>query len=58
VHAWNAHLLKRARVPVAGVGEGHIAAVSAVAFSRRGPTFMVSGGADKLLKVIQDQKLS
>jgi hypothetical protein len=38
----------------AGVGEGHIAAVSAVAFSCRGPSFMVSGGADKLLKVIPD----
>lgn len=38
-------------LPLAGVGEGHIAAVSAVAFSRRGPKFMVSGGADKLLKV-------
>ncbi len=34
-----------------GVGEGHIGAVSAVAFSRRGAKFAVSGGADKLLKV-------
>ena len=33
------------------MGDGHIAAVSAVAFSRRGPKFAVSGGADKLLKV-------
>ncbi len=34
----------------AGVGEGHISSVSAVALSRRGPRFAVSGGADKLLK--------
>ncbi|KAK9810337.1 hypothetical protein WJX72_008955 [[Myrmecia] bisecta] len=30
---------------------GHVAAVSALAFSRRGAAFLVSGGADKLLKV-------
>jgi U3 small nucleolar RNA-associated protein 13 len=34
-----------------GVGAGHVAAVGAVAFSRRGGGFLVSGGADKLLKV-------
>ncbi len=36
---------------VAGRGEGHISAVSAVAFSQRSASFLVSGGADKLLKV-------
>ena len=36
---------------VAGRGEGHISAVSAVAFSQRSASFIVSGGADKLLKV-------
>ena len=35
----------------AGRGEGHISAVSAVAFSQRTAAFVVSGGADKLLKV-------
>ena len=33
------------------VGTGHVGAVSAVAFARRGGGFLVSGGADKLLKV-------
>lgn len=33
------------------VGDGHVGAVSAVAFSRKGEGFLVSGGADKLLKV-------
>ncbi len=36
---------------MAGRGEGHISAVSAVAFSQRSASFIVSGGADKLLKV-------
>ena len=31
-------------------GGDHAGAVSALAFSRRGPAFLVSGGADKLLK--------
>lgn len=35
----------------AGRGEGHISAVSAVAFSCKTAAFIVSGGADKLLKV-------
>ncbi|KAL3146439.1 hypothetical protein ABBQ32_003118 [Trebouxia sp. C0010 RCD-2024] len=34
-----------------GVGEGHVAAVSAVAFTRRSAKHLVSAGADKLLKV-------
>ena len=34
-----------------GRGEGHISAVSAVAFSCKTGAFIVSGGADKLLKV-------
>ena len=38
-------------VATAGRGEGHISAVSAVAFSQRSAAFIVSGGADKLLKV-------
>lgn len=33
------------------VGQGHVGAVSALAFSRRSLNFLVSGGADKLLKV-------
>ena len=33
------------------VGQGHVGAVSALAFSRRSLYFLVSGGADKLLKV-------
>ena len=33
------------------LGGSHAGAVSAVAFSRRGVAFLVSGGADKLLKV-------
>ena len=33
------------------MGAGHIGAVSAVAFGRRGAKFLVSGGADRLLKV-------
>lgn len=33
------------------VGQGHVGAVSALAFSRRSLSFLVSGGADKLLKV-------
>jgi U3 small nucleolar RNA-associated protein 13 len=33
------------------VGAGHVGAVSALAFARRGSGFLVSGGADKLLKV-------
>ena len=32
-------------------GTGHVGAVSAVAFSRKSSSFVVSGGADKLLKV-------
>ncbi len=35
----------------AGVGEGHVGAVGAVAFARRSGSFLVTGGADKLLKV-------
>ncbi len=31
-------------------GGDHAGAVSALAFSRRAPAFLVSGGADKLLK--------
>ncbi|GAB4820492.1 hypothetical protein N2152v2_007538 [Parachlorella kessleri] len=34
-----------------GLGEGHVGAVGAVAFARRGGSFLVTGGADKLLKV-------
>ncbi len=33
------------------LGDGHAGAVSALAFSRRSLSFLVSGGADKLLKV-------
>lgn len=35
-----------------GVGKGHIAAVSAVAFSRRDARYLVSGGVDKTLQVM------
>lgn len=35
----------------AGVGAGHVSAVSCVAFARRGGGFVATGGADKLLKV-------
>ena len=45
------HLQWCSAVVVAGRGEGHISAVSAVAFSQRSAAFVVSGGADKLLKV-------
>ncbi|MEW5303709.1 MAG: hypothetical protein WDW36_006375 [Sanguina aurantia] len=34
-----------------GTGVGHVGAVGAVAFARRAPRFVVSAGADKLLKV-------
>ncbi|DBA77464.1 TPA: hypothetical protein ACH3X1_009289 [Trebouxia sp. C0004] len=34
-----------------GVGDGHVAAVSAVAFTRRSNKLVISAGADKLLKV-------
>lgn len=34
-----------------GVGEGHVAAVTAVAFGHRGAGLVASGSADKLLKV-------
>ncbi|KAL0037148.1 hypothetical protein WJX79_002653 [Trebouxia sp. C0005] len=34
-----------------GIGDGHVAAVSAVAFTRRSNKLMISAGADKLLKV-------
>ena len=44
--------LSLAYCPVpAGLGEGHVGAVGAVAFARRGGGFLVTGGADKLLKV-------
>ncbi|CAK0748051.1 hypothetical protein CVIRNUC_001810 [Coccomyxa viridis] len=33
------------------VGNGHAGAVSALAFSRKTPSFLVSGGVDKILKV-------
>lgn len=33
------------------IGDGHAGAVSALAFSRKSPSFLVSGGVDKLLKV-------
>ena len=33
------------------VGDGHAGAVSALAFSRKAPSFLVSGGVDKILKV-------
>ena len=59
---WNRHVITlsitndpilplKAMRTVAGRGEGHISAVSAVAFSQRSASFIVSGGADKLLKV-------
>ncbi|KAK3279341.1 hypothetical protein CYMTET_12771 [Cymbomonas tetramitiformis] len=42
-----------------GVGEGHVAAVSAVAFANRpGSNFAVTGGADKLIKVWDLSKLA
>lgn len=34
-----------------GVGDGHVAAVSAVSFTRRSNKLLISAGADKLLKV-------
>lgn len=34
------------------VGDGHAGAVSALAFSRKSPSFLVSGGVDKILKVL------
>lgn len=33
------------------IGEGHIASVTAVALGPKGATFVVTGGADQLLKV-------
>lgn len=33
------------------VGDGHSGAVSALAFSRKSSSFLVSGGVDKILKV-------
>lgn len=36
-----------------GLGDGHAGAVSALAFSRRSLSFLITGGADKLLKVGQ-----
>ena len=33
------------------LGDGHAGAVSALAFSRKTPSFLVSGGVDKILKV-------
>ncbi|EIE25517.1 WD40 repeat-like protein, partial [Coccomyxa subellipsoidea C-169] len=39
------------------VGQGHVGAVSALAFSRRAFSFLVTGGADKLLKVWDVSKL-
>ena len=33
------------------VGDGHAGAVSALAFPRKSPSFLVSGGVDKILKV-------
>lgn len=54
-HTWVAPALNpkfiQALNPAAGRGEGHISAVSAVAFSCKSDAFIVSGGADKLLKV-------
>lgn len=41
-----------------GVGTGHVGAVSAVAFARKGGGFLVSGGADKLLKIWDVASLS
>ena len=38
------------------VGDGHAGAVSALAFSRKTPSFLVSGGVDKILKVATDHK--
>ena len=33
------------------LGDGHAGAVSALAFSRKSASFLVSGGVDKILKV-------
>ena len=41
-----------------GVGTGHVGAVSAVAFARKSGSFLVSGGADKLLKIWDIASLS
>jgi hypothetical protein len=45
-----------AAAAAAGVGAGHVSAVSCVAFARRGGGFVASGGADKLLKVRWGQR--
>lgn len=45
VRVWDPHSLR-----CLAVGEGHLEAVTAVAMARKGAAFVVTGGADKLLK--------